>query len=113
MNNELRTYKHRRYNGSSKSWCRVPVMARSFGTPFFLHHKTQKSFYANFSRKNSKFRTRVGGKVFKRNFRSKYECKLFMKDLNKRFFSRYRKNVNFKLNLRGNKIIYYTGEKIG
>ena len=36
-----------------------------------------------------------------------------MKNLNKRFFSRFKKNVNFKLNLRGTKIIYYTGAKIG
>ena len=106
-------YKYRRYNGSSKSWCRVPAMARSFGTPFLHFNKTQKSFYTNSSRKNSKIVSRVGGKVFKRNFRNKYECRCFMKNLNKRFFSRFKKNVNFKLNLRGTKIIYYTGAKIG
>ncbi len=99
-------YKYRRYNGSSKSWCRVPEMARSFGTPFSHLHKTQKSFYTSSTQKNLK-------KVFRRSFRNKYECRNFMKNLNKRFFSRFKKNINFKLNLRGNKIIYYTGGKIG
>ena len=35
-----------------------------------------------------------------------------MKNLNQRYYRRFKTNINFKLNLRGNKIIYYTGAKI-
>jgi len=36
-----------------------------------------------------------------------------MKNLNQRYFRRFKQNINFKLNLRGNKIMYYSGAKIG
>ena len=51
-------------------------------------------------------------KIFKRNFRNKYACRNFMKNLNQRYFRRFKQNINFKLNLRGNKIMYYSGAKI-
>lgn len=99
--------KYRRYNGSSKSWCRATVMPQSFESPFFHSHsnQSQKSFYASSYRKQNR-------KIFKRSFRNKYACRNFIKNLNKRYYQRFKKNINFKINLRGNKIIYYSGEKI-
>jgi len=99
-------YNHRRYNGSSKSWCRVPVMARTFGNSPFLSHKFQKPFCTSSKLEKTK-------KIFKRNFRNKYACRNFMKNLNQGYFRRFKQNINFKLNLRGNKIMYYSGAKIG
>ncbi len=105
-------YKYRRYNGSSKSWCRVPAMARSFGTPFYHLNKTQKSFYTDSARKNFKVIYQKGGKVFYRKLRNISESRTFMKTLSKRFNARFKKRVNFKiLNLARTKFIYWTGEK--
>ena len=30
-----------------------------------------------------------------------------MRDLNKRFYRRFNRNISFKINLRGNKILYF------
>ena len=98
--------KYRRYNGSSKSWCRATEMSRTFGTPFLSLHSSQKSFSTSSKLGNVK-------KIFKRSFRNKYSCRNFMKNLNQRYFRRFKQNINFKLNLRGNKIMYYSGAKIG
>ena len=35
-----------------------------------------------------------------------------MTNVNKRYFRRFKKNINFRINPRGTKIEYYIGEKI-
>ena len=94
---------NRRFNGSSKSWVRVPVTALKVGNiKSLLSHNSsnsQSSFNTSSSRKYRK--------VFSRNFRNKFACRNFMRDLNKRFYRRFNRNISFKINLRGNKILYF------
>ena len=93
-------YKYRRFNGSSKSWVRVPVTALKVGNfSSLLSYGSQSSFDTSSARKYTK--------VFKRSFRNKYECKNFMKSLNHRFLRRFKKSIFFRINLRGNKIEYF------
>ena len=95
---------NRRFNGSSKSWVRVPVTALKVGNfSSLLSYGSQSSFDTSSARKYTK--------VFKRSFRNKYECKNFMKNLNKRFLRRFKKNIFFRINLRGNKIEYFIKPK--
>ena len=98
-------YKYRRFSGSSKSWVRVPVTALKGGNYTYLHsYNSQSSFDTSSTRKYTK--------VFKRSFRNKYECKNFMKSLNQRFLRRFKKNIFFRINLRGNKIEYFIKPKL-
>ncbi len=98
-------YKYRRFNGSSKSWVRVPVTALKGGNYSFLHsYSSQSSFDTSSTRKNIK--------IFKRSFRNRYACRNFMKNINHRFFRRFNKNISFKINLRGNKIEYFVKPKL-
>jgi hypothetical protein len=98
-------YNNRRYNGSSKSWVRVPVTALKSGNfSSLLSQHFQSSFDTSSSRKTIK--------IFKRSFRNKYACRNFMRNLNSRFLRRFNKNVSFKINLRGTKIEYFNKPKI-
>ena len=108
MINNLNTYKRRLYAGYSKSWYRVPAMARSVSVPFTssLSKITQSSFYTN-SAGASKTR-----KVFVRSFRSKKLCREFVKNLSKRYFRRFKKYINFRINGNRMRIEYYVGIKI-
>ena len=108
MINNLNTYKRRLYTGSSKSWYRVPAMARSVSVPFTssLSKMTQSSFYTN---STGVFKAH---KVFVRSFRNKKLCREFMKNLSRRYFRRFKKHINFRINLKQTKIEYYMGEKI-
>ena len=91
---------YRRFNGSSKSWVRVPVTALKVGNfSSLLSYSSPSSFDTSSTRKYTK--------VFKRSFRNKYECKNFMKSLNHRFLRRFKKSIFFRINLRGNKIEYF------
>ena len=91
---------YRRFNGSSKSWVRVPVTALKIGNfSSLLSYSSPSSFDTSSSRKYRK--------VFSRNFRNKFACRNFMRDLNKRFYRRFNRNISFKINLRGNKILYF------
>jgi|TARA_B100001964_G_C13987213_1_gene488988 hypothetical protein len=108
MQLNLNNKKRGLYDGSSKSWCRVPVMARSVRTPFLSSYSklVQSSFYTN-STGASKTQ-----KIFKRSFRNKKLCREFIKNLSKRYFRRFKKHINFRINLKQTKIEYYQGEKI-
>lgn len=98
-------HNNRRYNGSSKSWVRVPVTALKSGKfSSLLSYHSQSSFDTSSARKTIK--------IFKRNFINKYTCRNFMKNLNSRFFRRFNKNISFKINLRGNKIEYFNKPKL-
>ena len=93
-------YNNRRFNGSSKSWVRVPVTALKIGNfSSLLSYSSPSSFDTSSTHKYTK--------VFIRSFRNRYECKNFMKSLNQRFLRRFKKNIYFRINLRGNKIEYF------
>ena len=96
------------YDGSSKSWCRVAVITRSVRAPFLssFSKMAQPSSYTN---STGVATTR---KVFKRSFRNKKLCREFVKNLSRRYFRRFKKHVNFRINLKQTKIEYYMGEKI-
>ena len=98
-------YKYRRFSGSSKSWVRVPVTALKGGNYSSLYsYSSQSSFNTSSTRKNIK--------IFKRSFRNRNECKNFMKSLNQRFLRRFKKNIFFRINLRGNKLEYFIKPKL-
>ena len=46
-----------------------------------------------------------------RSFRNKVLCREFINYLNYRYKKRFGQKVNFRINLRGNKIEYYGGGK--
>ena len=96
---------HRRFNGSSKSWVRVPVTALKSGNfSSLLSYHSRSSFDTSSTRNTIK--------IFKRNFKNRYACRNFMKSLNSRFFRRFNKNISFKINLKGNKIEYFNKPKL-
>ena len=105
---QINTYKRRLYGGSSKSWCRVAAMSRSVRAPFLssFYHKAQSSSYTNSTGVSTT------QKVFQRPFRNKKLCREFIKNLSRRYFRRFKKHINFRINLRQTKIEYYVGEKI-
>ena len=94
---------YRRFNGSSKSWVRVPVTALKVGNiKSLLSHNSsnsQSSFNTSSSRKYKK--------VFVRSFRHHKWCKSFMASLTKRFHRRFKKPIIFRISNRGKKIEYY------
>ena len=100
----------RLYNGSNKRWCRLPVTARSADAsssylPFYhVHHS---SFCSNSYRAANKTR-----KIFFRSFRNRKLCRQFISKLQKRYSKRFKQPINFRINVRGNKIEYYAGKKI-
>tara|TARA_Y100001970_G_C14208659_1_gene845591 strand:- start:1931 stop:2248 length:318 start_codon:yes stop_codon:yes gene_type:complete len=99
MNNELKNNKHRRYNGASKSWCRVPVTALKSGSSKSFLSQSQSSFNTSSTRKTIK--------VFKRSFKNKYECRNFLRDLNNRYFRRFKRNIGYRRNGSLNKVEYF------
>ena len=105
---QINTYKRRLYDGSSKSWCRVAAMSRSVRAPF-LSSFTRMSQPSSYTNSTGVTTTR---KIFLRTFRNKKLCREFMTNVNKRYFRRFKKNINFRINPRGTKIEYYIGEKI-
>ena len=100
-NQQRRVNQINNFYGSHKGWCRAAAMSRTSGASNRTH-----SFCAN-SRTNHE-----GGKVFFRSFRNRKLCRQFMSKLHKRYSKRFKKPLNFRINLRGNKIEYYAGEKI-
>ena len=100
-NQQRRLNQINNFYGSHKSWCRVAVMPRTSGAS----HRAY-SFYAN-SRTNHE-----GKKVFFRSFRNRKLCKQFMSKLQNRYSKRFKQLINFRINVRGNKIEYYAGKKI-
>ena len=87
----------RRYSGKSKNWCRrVPEQIRI----------THRSCYAS-----SEISSTNGRKVFMRSFRNRNLCREFINEINFRYKRRFDQSINFRINLRGNKIEYYGGGK--
>ena len=105
---QINTYKRRLYDGSSKSWCRVAAMSRSVRAPF-LSSFTRMSQPSSYTNSTGVTTTR---KIFLRTFRNKKLCREFIKNLTRRYFRRFKKHINFRINLRQTKIEYYVGEKI-
>ena len=100
----------RLYNGSNKKWCRLPVTVRSadaFSSYLSFYHVHHSSFCSNSCRAANKTR-----KIFFRSFRNSKLCRQFMSKLQKRYLKRFKQSINFKINIRGNKIEYYAGKKI-
>ena len=91
---------YRRFNGSSKSWVRVPVTALKVGNfSSLLSYGSPSSFDTSSSREYKK--------VFVRSFRHPKCCKSFMASLTKRFHRRFKKPIIFRISNRGKKIEYY------
>ena len=108
MQLNLNNKKRGLYDGSSKSWCRVAAMSRSVRAPFLssFSHKAQPFICTNSTG------VATARKVFQRTFRNKKLCREFIKNLSRRYFRRFKKHINFRINLRQTKIEYYIGEKI-
>ena len=87
------------FYGSHKGWCRTAAMPRTSGASNHTH-----SFYAN-SRT-----THEGQKVFFRSFRNRRLCRQFMSKLSRRYATRFKASLKFRINLRGTKIEYCKGE---
>ena len=100
-NQQRRVNQINNFYGSHKSWCRSAVMPRTSGAS----HRTH-SFCTN-SRTNHE-----GKKVFFRSFRNRKLCRQFMSKLQNRYSKRFKQLINFRINVRGNKIEYYAGKRI-
>jgi len=102
INNQQRRFNQiNNFYGSHKSWCRGTAMSHTLGAS-----NRATSFSTN-SRAVHK-----GKKVYFRSFRNSKLCRQFMSKLQKRYLKRFKQSINFKINIRGNKIEYYAGKKI-
>ena len=66
----------------------------------------------NLSSSNSPRANKKTRKVIARSFRNRKLCKQFMSKLQNRYSKRFKQLINFRINIRGNKIEYYAGKKI-
>ena len=102
LNNQQRRLSQiNNFYGSHKGWCRVAAMSRTSGAS-----NRTLSFCA------SSRTTQEGKKVFFRSFRNRKLCRQFISKLQKRYSKRFKQPINFRINIRGNKIEYYAGKKI-
>jgi len=101
------TNKYRRINVSSKSWCRLSAMHRAPDNIFYLSLRKRypSSFSTNSERNNLT-------KIHFRTFRNRYMTQKFLSKLSRKYYSRFKKPLHIRINIRGTKIEYYTGKKI-
>tara|TARA_S200000501_G_C20258788_1_gene497679 strand:+ start:82 stop:381 length:300 start_codon:yes stop_codon:yes gene_type:complete len=90
-------YKLRRFSGKSKNWCRrEPEQIKNTHRPIYTSSENPSV---------------NGRKIFFRSFRHRSLCKEFINEINFRYKRRFNQSINFRVNLRGNKIEYYGGGK--
>ena len=93
----ITNYQPRRFSGKSKNWCRCePEQIKNTHRPIYT---------------SSENNTDKGRKIFFRSFRHRSLCKEFINEINFRYKRRFNQSINFRINLRGNKIEYYGGGK--
>ena len=103
MQLNFNNYNNRRLIKGSRSWY---LMSSNEGCSIDLHSLLHLSVNATPRvKKNSR-------KVYLRTFRNSKLCRQFMSKLHKRYSKRFKKPLNFRINLRGNKIEYYADKKI-
>lgn len=93
----LINFNRRRFSGKAKNWCRR--------NPEQIKYTHRPVYTSSYIRSNNQ------RKIFFRSFRSKRICIEFLNNLNFRYKRRYKHSINFRINLRGNKLEYFGGGK--